>query len=87
MSVLNVETPDWMTEDIDIFRDAAVRFFERELLPHNEKWIEQGFVDPWAWRKAGEAGILCASMPEEYGGAGGNFAHEAMIIEAQAITG
>ncbi len=87
MSVLNVERPDWRTEDIEIFAEAARRFFERECAPHNEKWIEQGVVDRDVWYKAGEAGILGASMPEEYGGAGGNFAHEAMIIEAQAATG
>ncbi len=82
MSVLQVERPAWRTEDIEIFAEAAFRFFERELAPHNEKWIEQGYVDRDAWYKAGEAGLLCASMPEDYGGAGGTFAHEAMIVEA-----
>lgn len=80
MPRLNLETPDWMTEDLDIFRDAAIEFFERELLPHNEMWIKRGFVDRRAREKAGEAGMLCASIPEQYGGAGGTFAHEAMII-------
>ncbi len=86
MSVLQVERPDWRTEDIEIFAEASRRFFERECAPYNEKWIEQGVVDRDAWYKAGEAGLLCASMPEEYGGAGGNFAHEAMIIESQAAA-
>lgn len=87
MSVLQVQRPAWMTEDLEIFADAAAKFFERECLPHNERWIEQGKVDRDAWRTAGQAGLLCASTPEEYGGAGGNFAHEVMIMNAQAKMG
>jgi len=87
MSVLQTDKPAWRTEEIDIFADAAKRFFEKECAPHNEKWIEQGYVDRDAWYKAGEAGLLCASMPEEYGGAGGTFAHEVAIMEAMAKAG
>jgi acyl-CoA dehydrogenase len=87
MGVLNVEKPKWMTEDLEIFQDAVTKFFERECVPHNEDWIAEGKVSKEAWRKAGEAGILCASMPEEYGGGGGSFAHEAIIYEAQGRLG
>ncbi len=87
MSVLPTERPAWRTDDIEIFADAARRFFERECAPFNEKWIDQGYVDRDMWLKAGEAGILCASMPVDYGGAGGTFAHEAMIVEAMAKAG
>ncbi len=87
MSVLQVERPAWRTEDIEIFAEAAYRFFLRECAPLNEKWIEQGYVDRDIWYKAGEAGLLCAMVPEEYGGAGGTFAHEAMIVEAMARAG
>ena len=61
----------WMTEELDILRDSVAKFYEREFVPHNEKWLEQGCVDRDAWYKAGEAGILCASIPENYGGGGG----------------
>jgi acyl-CoA dehydrogenase len=87
MPVLAVEKPSWMTEDLEIFQDAVTRFFERECAPHNEKWIEDGVVPREAWLKAGEAGLLCASMPEEYGGAGGTFAHEHVIMHAQGQVG
>ncbi len=87
MSALQVEKPDWMTEDLDIFSDAVGKFFEKELSPHVEKWEKNEIVDRDAWYKAGEAGILCASMPEEYGGGGGTFAHEAVIIDQMGKKG
>jgi acyl-CoA dehydrogenase len=81
MGVLQVQAAAWMNEDLQIFDGEARKFLERECLPHSEKWIKQQHVDRAVWRKAGEAGLLCASTPEEYGGAGGTFAHEAVIID------
>ncbi len=81
MAALQVSTPSWMDEDLKIFAGEARKFFERECVPHAEKWIKQQHVDRAAWKKAGEAGLLCASTPEEFGGAGGTFAHEAVIID------
>jgi acyl-CoA dehydrogenase len=81
MSALQVETPDWMTEDLRIFEDGVAKFMEREVAPNQERYMKQQGVDRALWKKAGEYGLLCASMPEEYGGAGGTFAHEAVIID------
>jgi acyl-CoA dehydrogenase len=81
MTVLAVETPGYMTEDLRIFADGAEKFLEREAVPNSERYIAQHGVDRELWNKAGAAGLLCASMPEEYGGAGGSFAHEAVIID------
>jgi acyl-CoA dehydrogenase len=81
MGVLQVEPAAWMTEDLQVFDREARKFLERECVPHSEKWIKQQHVDRAIWNKAGEAGLLCASTPEEYGGAGGTFAHEAVIID------
>lgn len=74
-------TSPWMNEELRIFRDAARRFLKAEFTPNIEKWVHAKLVDPAAWIKAGEAGLLCASIPEEYGGAGGTIAHEAVILE------
>ncbi|MFC2953726.1 acyl-CoA dehydrogenase family protein [Marinicaulis aureus] len=87
MSVLQTPTPAWKTDDLELFEDEVGKFFSRELAPHVEKWREQGKVDRWAWEKAGEQGLLCMSMPEEYGGAGGNFAHEQIFLEQQCYAG
>jgi acyl-CoA dehydrogenase len=81
MGVLQVERPSWMTEDLVVFDTEARKFMERECTPHADRWIKQQHVDRSVWRKAGEAGLLCASTPEAYGGAGGTFAHEAVIID------
>lgn len=90
MSVLQVEKPSWMTEDVDIFADAVGKFCEKELAPHVEAWEKAEVVDRDVWLKAGEAGLLCPSMPAEYGGGGGTFAHEAALIDQfgkKGITG
>ena len=71
----------WLNEELNILRDAVRRFLEKEFAPHNEKWESQGFVDREAWKKAGTAGLLCASIPDQYGGGGGDFRHETLLVE------
>ncbi|MCI5043655.1 MAG: acyl-CoA dehydrogenase family protein, partial [Aquisalinus sp.] len=87
MSALQVPAPSWKTDDIVLFEDEVAKFCKRELTPNVDKWREQGVVDRSAWTKAGENGLLCISMPEEYGGAGGTFAHEQIFIEQMVLTG
>lgn len=77
----------WMNQDLDDFRQLARTFCEREIKPNIERFIEQKRVDRELWTRAGELGLLCASVPEEYGGGGGNFFHEAILIEEQARIG
>ncbi|GAA2661324.1 acyl-CoA dehydrogenase [Actinosynnema pretiosum] len=76
-----------MTEDLDQLRSLARTFFAKEAVPHQERWAEQKQVDRDFWLKAGELGLLCLSVPEEYGGGGGTFAHEAVLLEEQARSG
>lgn len=85
--VLQVPTPDWVTDDVAMLRDMANRFFENELLPHYDEYEAAEMVSREAWEKSGQNGLLCASMPEEYGGAGGTYAHEAAIIESLGHSG
>ncbi|WP_425408438.1 acyl-CoA dehydrogenase family protein [Hyphococcus sp.] len=87
MGPVQTAKPDWKTDDLELFENEAFKFFSRELTPHVEKWRDQGCVDRWAWTKTGEAGLLCMSMPEEYGGAGGTFAHEQVFMEQQIRAG
>ncbi|MEU2038117.1 acyl-CoA dehydrogenase family protein [Nocardia niwae] len=74
----------WLDDDLDALRELARSFFAKELTPNIDKFIEQHHVDREFWNKAGALGLLCASIPEEYGGGGGTFAHEAVLIEEQA---
>jgi len=85
--VLNLPRPAWMTEDLVLLEDQARRFLNAEFGPHLEKWHDEHFYPREVWTKAGEAGLLCASMPEEYGGAGGTFAHEAVIDREFSLAG
>ncbi|GAB5462784.1 acyl-CoA dehydrogenase family protein [Hoeflea alexandrii] len=85
--VLGVPRPDWMEDDVAMLEDMASRWLEAEVVPHYDRYEKQEMVDRSAWEGAGAAGLLCASMPEEYGGSGGTYAHEAAIIEALGRTG
>lgn len=76
-----------MTDDLDPLRELAREFCTRELLPHQQRWREQHQIDRWVWEKAGEVGLLCMSIPREYGGGGGSYAHEAILLEEQARVG
>ena len=87
MSVLNVPRPRWMTEDLVLLEEQARRFIATEYVPHLDSWNEQGMYDREVWTKAGAAGLLCPAIPEEYGGAGGSFAHEAVIGRELSLAG
>ncbi|UZG46041.1 acyl-CoA dehydrogenase family protein [Caldimonas thermodepolymerans] len=71
-------------EDHEQFRQQVRRFVEREIVPHLRDWEAAGIVPRDLWRKAGENGLLCVTVPEEYGGAGGDFGHSAVLIEELA---
>jgi alkylation response protein AidB-like acyl-CoA dehydrogenase len=75
--------PSWSDDDVEAFRDLARTFLEKECAPHEERWNEQQHVDREIWNKAGELGLLCPSIPTEYGGGGGTFALEAAFAEEQ----
>ncbi|MCT9810892.1 acyl-CoA dehydrogenase family protein [Acidovorax sp. Be4] len=80
----------WSDADLDVYRDSVVRFIETEMLPHDEEARKRGNVGHAIWRKAGALGLLCADIPEEYGGGGGDFRHEAVFYEEmarRALTG
>ncbi|HWJ09448.1 MAG TPA: acyl-CoA dehydrogenase family protein [Nocardioides sp.] len=77
----------WMNQDLDDFRALARTFCEKEIKPNVENYIANKQVDRDLWNKAGDVGLLCLSVPEEYGGGGGTFAHEAILIEEQARVG
>jgi len=73
--------PAWMTPELEMLADTAARFAEKEMLPHDARWREQKRGDRELWNKAGAAGLLCASIPEEYGGGGGDFRHDMVIFQ------
>jgi acyl-CoA dehydrogenase len=72
---------DLFSDEHDLFRDQVRRFVEREVEPRVPEWNEKGMSDRETWRRAGEAGLLGACAPEEYGGAGADFLYDAIVIE------
>jgi acyl-CoA dehydrogenase len=89
MTVLNVERPAFMAEeDIVIFEDAVARFFD-DHAPESRtaKWREDGVVERAMWNEAADAGLALLAIPEEYGGAGGDYRHEAILIEQLGLKG
>lgn len=71
----------WATDELRALREMTRAFCEKEIVPNGDKFREQHHVDRDLWNKAGEVGLLCMSIPEEYGGGGGTFAHEAVLME------
>ncbi|WP_051791133.1 acyl-CoA dehydrogenase family protein [Amycolatopsis jejuensis] len=77
----------WMTGDAADLFAMATSFFDREVPANREKWETQRGVDREFWLRCGELGLLCTAIPEEYGGGGGSFLHQATIQEAYARHG
>ena len=71
----------WMDDELEMFRDAARRFVEQEIVPNDDRWRAQHHVDRSIWNKAGEIGLLCTDIPAEYGGVGGDARHESVVAE------
>ena len=75
------------TAEHDAFRETVRKFYEKEVIPHTERYESQQHVDRELWNKAGELGLLCATMPEEYGGSGVDRLYSMILIEEQAYAG
>ncbi|KQP40022.1 acyl-CoA dehydrogenase family protein [Pseudorhodoferax sp. Leaf274] len=74
-------------EDHEQFRTTVQRFLDRECVPHMAAWNAAGQIDRAVWAKAGREGLLCPTLPTEYGGGGGDFGHSAVLAEEMAARG
>lgn len=71
----------------ELFRESVRKFFEQDAVPFHAQWEKDGHIDRALWNKAGEAGMLCSHIPEEYGGMAADFLYSAVVIEEQARLG
>jgi acyl-CoA dehydrogenase len=74
-------------EDHEAFRDTVRKFITREIAPHHAKWEEDGIVPRELWLKAGAAGMLCCTIPEQYGGLGADYLFDVIVFEEMARSG
>ena len=79
MSLPNFPSP-WMTEEHHTLQDSVARFFKERWVPQTPAWREAGSMPRETWNEAGAQGLLCLSTPAEYGGGGGDFGHDAVVI-------
>lgn len=75
------------THEHELFRDTVRKFIEREIAPYHAQWEHDGIVPRDLWRKAGEAGMLCCTVPEEYGGLGLDYLFDVVVFEEMARSG
>jgi acyl-CoA dehydrogenase len=75
------------TEDHEAFRDSVRSFIKAEVVPNIDRWDEAGIVEKAIWPKAGAVGMLCPTVPEEYGGLGLDFGYNAIIDEEVSYGG
>ena len=74
-------------EDHEAFRNTVRRFIEKEITPHHAQWEHDGIVPRELWLKAGAAGMLCCTVPEEYGGLGVDYLFDVVVFEEMARSG
>jgi acyl-CoA dehydrogenase len=75
------------SEEHKIFRDSLRKFLDKEVVPHIDEWEEAGIVPRSVWKKMGEQGFLCTSVPEEYGGLAADFLYSVIITEETTKSG
>jgi acyl-CoA dehydrogenase len=75
------------SEQHELFRESVRRFVEKEVTPYHEQWEKDGIVSRDVWHAAGEQGLLCCNVSEEYGGPGGDFLHSTIVIEEMGKAG
>jgi acyl-CoA dehydrogenase len=77
----------WMNDDLRMFRKTVRQFIQESFTPHQARWRDEHHPDAGAWTKAGAIGMLLPDVPQELGGGGGTFAHEAIVLEELARVG
>ena len=84
--IANMLPRNLFTAEHEAFRETVRKFYEKEVVPNIEKYEQQQHVDRDLWNKAGAMGLLCATMPEAYGGSGVDRLYSMILIEEQAYA-
>ena len=84
--IANMLARNLFTAEHEAFRETVRKFYEKEVVPNIERYEQQQHVDRDLWNKAGAMGLLCATMPEQYGGSGVDRLYSMILIEEQAYA-
>ena len=84
--IANMLPRNLFTAEHEAFRETVRKFYEKEVVPNIERYEQQQHVDRELWNKAGDMGLLCATMPEAYGGSGVDRLYSMILIEEQAYA-
>ncbi|MCB1968331.1 MAG: acyl-CoA dehydrogenase family protein, partial [Candidatus Accumulibacter sp.] len=68
-----------LSEDERMLRDAARDYCQGRLLPRVQDSFRHERTDPAIFREMGEMGLLGATIPAEYGGAGLNYVSYGLV--------
>ena len=77
----------FFTDEHNMLRQSVREFVQRELVPKAEEWEEEGFFPDWVFKRLGELGYLGLHFPEEYGGGGGDYFTNIVLMEELANCG
>ena len=77
----------WVTDEHKLFTDSVQKFYNDEMSPNIEDWVNKGVVSKTFWEKAGYAGIMSGSVSEDYGGVGGDMGFDSITVYEQSKTG
>jgi alkylation response protein AidB-like acyl-CoA dehydrogenase len=82
------DAPSVLEQEHEDFRRTVRSFLEKEVVPHHEQWEKDGQVSREVWTKAGEQGLLCFDVDEQYGGAGvKDFRYNMVVAEEMCRVG
>ena len=81
---IDVFPSPWISDEHRMLQESVARFLRDRWVPRAAAWREAGVMGREVWREAAELGLLCLSMPEAYGGGGGDFGHDAVLLIEQA---
>src|SRR5712691_9597830 len=85
--MISLSQPPRTSDTLRAFRSTVRTFVQTEFAPHQDRWRQQQFPGVDAWTKAGAVGMLLSDVPAEYGGGGGTFAHETVVVEELTYAG
>lgn len=87
LTTVLLERDIYASEEHKMMQQMIQDFIKNEILEQTDAWEKEGMVSREVWERAGELGLLCIDMPEQYGGSGLDFSFSALFIEELAKEG